>query len=224
MENSVLEALAKTGAFTDDDIETLELLERDFGPIVNWSESQYDEAFHGDIAKRIVAKNAVGLAKLVVTESDQRAELPQFPPYLEKGAGGAVLGYDSHDPSQYWTDPVTGKHFRWDGKRDNGPKVNALGQPVPRQPWVFGQPHEVALVTHKIVDGVYIPDAQQAHEANNAERDWFHRGYNVWIGGGGKPYGDVSPEARARFRAAQTRDTQGGGGLFRPRPPRESAA
>lgn len=222
MEKSVLEALAQSGAFTEDDIEAIELCEKEFGPIVNWNDAQYDEAVNGDVAKRIVAKNVVSLTKVATSEAEARAEIPDFPPYLTKGAGGTVIGYDPHDPTQYWTDPVSGKMFRWDGKRDDAPVTNLLGQPVPRQPWRFGQPHEVAIVQHTIVDGVYVPDVQQAHNANADEKDWFHRGYNTWIGGGGKAYGDVSPEVRARFRAAQSRAPQANG-AFQLRPPRAVA-
>ena len=67
------------------------------------------------------------------------------------------------------------------------------------------QPHHVAIVRHHRVEGISVPDEQEAHDATADEFDWFHQGYGVWIGHGGKPYGEVTRERRARFLTAQAR-------------------
>lgn len=209
MLKSIENALKGTNAFTDDDMTLLRIAEGDRGDMGNWSLGAFQEVFGEDVAKAIVAHTAVTAAKAPVAEDAvQRTVLPEFPPYLDRDQKtGEPVGYDPHNPGQFWTDPDTGEMWRWDGKgRDwkQGQK-NSLGQPVPRPVWPYGEPHRVVAVKHVTVDGVRVPDMQEAHDANSTERDWFHMGYNVWIGKGGKPYGDVDPEVRRRVLSAQER-------------------
>ena len=106
----------------------------------------------------------------------------------------------------------TGEHWRWDGK-GRGPqpgKSKITGETPPATMFPNGEPHRVGIVKHTTVGGIRVPDEQDAHDANYEELDWFHQGYGVWIGRGGKPYGDVPREVRARFLQAQARLRESG--------------
>lgn len=211
MDKELKDALLATEAFDAEDLELLDVGEEANGPIVNWSQDKFAEIFGSNAAKRIVAHQTVSMFKSgPVIEAGADVEIPDFPPYLARGQGGVALGYDPHDPSQYWTSPF-GEMFRWDGKRGTGgERSEVTKEQAPRNPYPHGKPKRVTVVRHRAFDGVLIPDEQEAHDANAAGLDWFHRGYNCWVGDGGKPYGEVAPDVRQRFLAARDRLAQQG--------------
>lgn len=213
MDQVIIDALERTQAFSDEDLEILAEAERDgYGPITNWNDGQFKELFGATgVAKALVAQQTVSLIKVGEAEdiAAVAARIPEFPPYLERGLDGKPVGYDPHDPAQFWTDPSSREMYRWDGK--------GRGRVTPLDRWPYGQAHRVVLVEHRRApNGVLIPDEQQAHDANNRGYDWFHRGYNVWIGNGGKPYGDVPSDVRDRFRLAQASLPNDGALVLRP--------
>jgi hypothetical protein len=203
MDTAVIAALTDTRAFTEADIATLEKAETKHGAIVNWPEKTFHDVLAENPAAAILARQAVAVAKAsAVVEQRGEAVLPTFPPYLSKGKDGKPEGYDPHDPSQYWTDPESGEMYRWDGK--------GRGKAVPTDRWLNGQPHRVVIVQHRRSrDGVLLPDEQGALDANSQGHDWFHHGYGVWVGNGGKLYGDVLLETRNRFKIAQSQMPRG---------------
>jgi len=200
------DALERTGAFTPDDIELLERTEDGpRGTVTNWPVTSFQEVLD-DVAKGIVAHQAMSLVKAGDAPSvTNTVVLPDFPPYLAVGEDGKPVGYNPSDPSQYWTDADTGELWRWDGKGREvagASRTNSLGQLIPVARWPNGEPHRVTLVKHLTVNGIRIPDLQAEIDANNAEHDWFHQGYGVWVGKGGKTYGEVPQEVRSRVRLA----------------------
>lgn len=206
MDKDLRDALLATEAFDAEDVQLLEVGEEAHGPIVNWGPDKFADVFGANKAQQIVAHQTVALFKSgPVTEASSSALLPDFPPYLKRGQNGEALGYDPHDPSQYYTDVLSGEMYRWDGK-GRGEQVERVYMEHGRSEMrriVSQHPHgkvkRVTLVKHVLFDGMRIPDEQAAHDANAAGLDWFHHGYNVWIIDGGKPAGDVSPELRQRF-------------------------
>lgn len=205
------------GVFSDADIDAIDLgADAGLGEVGNWNVDTFREVLECDPAKAIVARQVVGSFRtsLALNGQAEQTSVPDFPPYLTKGSvatgKGAVIGYNPHDASQYWTDERSGKMYRWDGKRKEKPEDR----------WPFGQPHEVAIVRHTNVGGTYVPDEQQAHDANSAELDWYHHGYNCWIGKGGKPYGNVPREVRDAVIVAGERLRREGGNQLILRPPR----
>lgn len=197
MDKAIKDALlALSDVFDDEAIVNLELAEEaGYGLIQNWNLDQYREVLDGDVAKAVLARQAVTSLRVQDTEILTSTALPDFPPYLTRGLAGVPQGYDPRDPTQYWEDPNTGELWRWDGKRKTSPEDR----------WPHGEPHRVAVVRHRTVGGVPVPDEQEAHDANAQELDWFHRGLDTWIGHGGKPYGYVSREKRDAFLLAQAR-------------------
>jgi hypothetical protein len=200
VEARFLAALERTQAFTEDDLEQLKLFEDEQGPIANWPPLTFEDLFTGEIAKAIVARQAVSDAKVgLAPEASRETVLPEFPPYLSK-----LEDYNPSDPSQFWTDPATGELWRWDGK-GRSPQVQVRGLPfgAPKQLselpiYKNGEPHRVVQVPHITVNGLRIPTLQGMQDANAQEYDWFHHGYGVWIGHGGKPYGEVDMQLRQR--------------------------
>lgn len=219
MNKSVIDAL-KDAEFTEEDIDLLGGAEADKGPVQNWPESAFKDVLPGPTAVAaavVVRATKVGAAP----EIAERSALPAKPPYLDVDKNGVPVGYDPHDPAQFWTDPRTGETWRWDGKREDGRGGKASSitkEQSPRQQYPYGQPHRVVQVKHITVRGVMLPDPQEAHDASMSGADWFHRGYNVWIGGGNKPYADVDPETRMRVKNAQESAGRTGNPLIRRAP------
>lgn len=201
--------LESSDILSDEDILLLGKGEDTFGTIVeNWPLGTFEDAL-GDRARAFIAHSLVAQAKLgAAPELGAPTTMPDFPPYLQRGTDGKPMGYDPHDGSQYWTDPDTGEHWRWDGKGRGDPakgapaRRNSLGETVRESDWPFGQPHRVVLVPHDTVNGVPVPRVQEMHDANSQGADWFHRGYKCWVGLGGKLYSDVTPVQRQRVLAA----------------------
>lgn len=205
MDATILTALRTTEAFSDEDLALLQEAEAARGDVRNWPPSAFGEVLMGSTAQAVLARNLVREAKVGVAEELRSAVLlPDAPPYLDD-----LADYNPADPTQFWTDPDTGEHWRWDGKGrgPQGIRSKITGETAPTA-HPSGEPHRVAIVRHTTVDGVRVPNEQEAHDANHEELDWFHQGYGVWIGRGGKPYGNVTRETRNRFLVAQTRSRE----------------
>lgn len=217
MEATLLTALTATEVFSPEDLALLQEAEAARGDVRNWPLSTFQEVFSRNSAQAVLARNLVRESKAApLDELRTSAVLPLLPPYLDD-----LDSYDPADPTQYWTDPDTGEHWRWDGKGRGKQGIRSLvtGETPPTAP-PGGEAHRVAIVKHTTVDGIRVPDEQEAHDANHEESDWFHQGYNVWIGRGGKAYGNVSRETRNRFLQAQARlrDTGNNNALVRRAP------
>jgi hypothetical protein len=212
MDKTLSATLADFG-FTEENVAALEAAERQHGMIQNWPGETFGEVLADDIRGRyaamVVSREKSGAP---TDDANQVARLPEKPPYLATDAKGVPKGYDPTDPSQYYTDDGTGEMWRWDGKRarSNEGKLNDDNKPIEPQRYPFGQPHRVISVPHQRVDGVAVPDPTETARANAAGYDWFHHGYGVWVGNGGKPYRDVSAEVRRRVRAAREQVFAGG--------------
>lgn len=210
MQTTISDALTASG-FVEEDVLLLTEAEKDFGPVQNWPEARFTEIL--DAIKGLAAFSIVRASKVAtVSRQGERAVLPEKPPYLSVDRNGVPVGYDSTDPSQYWTDPGTAELWRWDGKRAQplAGKKDEAGRVIPEQPYPYGKPHRVMLVSHMSVDGIAVPDPRQQAEADAKGYDWFHQGYGTWIGNGGKPYRDVPVELSRQVRAARERVFSGG--------------
>lgn len=202
--------------FDDTDIKNMELAEEAaFGDPGNWNVDVFKEVLECDPAKAIVARQVISQFRSdqAIERPNEQAIIPNFPPYLQKGTGtgkGAVIGYNPHDPSQYWVEPNSGKMYRWDGKRIEGPNDR----------WPYGEPRQVVIVKHTPVGDILVPDEQEMHNANVAEMDWYHHGYKCWIGKGGKAYGNVPREVRDALVVAQQQLRRQDGDRLILRPPR----
>lgn len=155
--------------------------------IAVWPQSRYGEIKGMSKAAAYVAYRTVHefVARQGVLE-EKIVSIPDRPPYLD-----SPEQYDPTDPAQVWRAPETAQLYRWDGRRDS------------RHPW--GQVWPVMEVDHYLVNGVLVPDPDQARRAIDGGYEWFHKGYGCWIGIGGKPRGYVDRERReAVVRAMET--------------------
>lgn len=205
MEKTTRDALASAG-FETEQIVALESAEGD-DLVQNWHQDRFTEVLGqvaGLAAFHIVRELKVETASTVDTAGRQ---LPDAPPYLKRDKSGNPVGYDPTDPTQFWTDPATGELWRWDGKRAHqyAGQKDAAGRVIPQQQYPFGKPNRVMIVKHRTVDGVAVPDPEEAAAADLGGYDWFHQGYGVWIGNGGKAYRDVPREVRRRVIDARAR-------------------
>ena len=195
----LIDALRETEVFSDEQIELAEAAGDD---LQAWTVERFME-IDFPRAEAMVAYRTVRTAveQYAVTE-EVKLTIPEEPSYLSDTGKVPVFGkthedgtltvesdgtkgdYDPSDPTQFVT--VGDQMFRWDGKRSaRFPK---------------GERHEVVIMPHKLVNGVHIPDAAQATAAKLAGHEWFHKGYDCWITGDGKPYGIVPRETLDAMR------------------------
>lgn len=200
---ALVDAFTKTEAFSEDQ---LELLTEAGSDLQMWTIEEY-KGIGFSSAEVIVARQTVRDTFGVIRPSD--AVIPERPPYLEDVGFPPVFGkatddgtitiktqgstgdYDPHDPLQFCI--VGDQKFRWDGKR-------SVRFPV-------GARHEVAIVEHRIVNGILVPDAEQKTQAMLEGKQWFHRGYNCWISAQGKPLSHVPREQLTELRGVVERTT-----------------
>ncbi|KKN74350.1 hypothetical protein LCGC14_0391510 [marine sediment metagenome] len=180
-------ALEATGAFTSSQLKALYEAEDE---LPNFSRDRYAglDAFTKStayIAHEIITRY-IGQQAL---SQEPSGPMPVKPPYLDKPDE-----YDPHNPSQVYTH-VDGKLYRWDGKRGEQDNVS----------YEWGKLRPVVVVSHTDVGGVMVPDAAPASQAIRDGVDWFHWGYDCWIGNGGKPLGVVTQDVRDQVRLAQER-------------------
>lgn len=180
-------ALEATGAFTASQLTSLSEAEDE---LPNFSRNRYAEldAFTKStayIAYEIITQH---IAQQALSQAPT-GPMPVKPPYLDKPDE-----YDPHNPSQVYTH-VDGKLYRWDGKRGQQDNVS----------YEWGKLRPVVVVPHTDVGGVMVPDTAPASQAIRDGVDWFHYGYDCWIGNGGKPLGIVTQDVRDQVRLAQER-------------------
>ncbi len=200
---ALVEAFTKTEAFSE---EQIGLLEEAGSDLQMWTIEEY-RGIGFNPAEAIVARQTVRDTLGVIRPSD--AVIPESPPYLKNVGYPPVFGkttddgtltiktpgstgdYDPHDPLQFCI--VGDQKFRWDGKR-------SARFPV-------GERHEIAIVEHRIVNGILVPDAEQKTQAMLEGKQWFHRGYNCWISREGKPLSQVPREQLTELRSVVERTT-----------------
>ena len=199
----LLEAFTKTEAFSE---EQLGLLSEVGSDIQMWTIEEY-KGLGFSSAEAIVARQTVRDTLGVIRPSN--AVIPDGPPYLKNPGKPPIFGkttddgtltvktqgstgdYDPHDPLQFVI--VGDQKFRWDGKR-------SARFPV-------GERHEIAIIEHRIVNGVLVPDATQMMQAMLEGKQWFHRGYNCWVSVEGKPLSRVPREQLTELRSVVERTT-----------------
>ncbi len=180
-------ALKATGAISPAQIETLVEVEDE---LPNWPRSRYAELEGISAASAYVAHEIVSRHRGQQALSQAPSgPMPDHPPYLDEPGE-----YNPHNPSQVYTH-IDGRLFRWDGKR--GKQDN--------ETFAWGKLRPVVVVPHTDVGGVMVPDAGPATRAIHDGVDWFHYGYNCWIGNGGKPLGIIPQDVRDQVRLAQER-------------------
>ncbi|KKL22953.1 hypothetical protein LCGC14_2430250 [marine sediment metagenome] len=200
---ALVEAFKKTEAFSEEQIGLLEEADSD---LQMWTIEEY-KGIGFNPAEAIVARQTVRDTLGVIRPSD--AVIPETPPYLKDVGyppvfgkttddGGKTIkktasvgGYDPHDPLQFCI--VGDQKFRWDGKRS--------------ERFLVGERHEIAIVEHNIVNGLLVPDMEQARKVELEGKQWFHRGYNCWISIDGKPLSRVPREKLSEMRTVVERTT-----------------
>lgn len=166
--------------FDDNDMKSFAEGEAEHGPIQNWSRTVFDTvigALKGRAAFEVVREVKGG----VVDDESRSAVLPEKAPYLEYGRDGKPKDYDPRDGSQFYEDPDTHDLFRWDGQN---------------------RVHPVVSVGHQKIGDVLLPRENEAALALASGKHWFHRGYKVWVGQGGKLLAEVDQESRDKVRVA----------------------
>ncbi len=200
---SVIGALKDAG-FAD---EQLTLLKDAGEDLRRWEVDDYVEAGFSRVeggAARTTVRDNFG-----VIREEQGIEIPDAPTYLKNTGRLPVIGkplddgtitiktaaqvgdYDAHDPLQFVK--VGDQRFRWDGKR-------SVRDPE-------GRMHEIAIVDHRIVNKIPVPDMDQARAAEMAGLQWFHRGYGCWISNEGKPLSVVPRDKLNALRGVVERTT-----------------
>ncbi len=136
--------------------------------------------------------------------------IPDAPPYLTKQvvAYPPVVGsYDPHNPGQYWVSPVNSEMYRWDGKRSNR---FAFGEPHR----IFQAPHDTISIGREIIQipkrrEQWDPQLRTLFEDRVIKAQYFHHGFNCWVGRDDKPLAEVLPSQRALVIAAMTQRDAG---------------
>ncbi len=189
--DNTLDALRKADAFTD---EQIALFVKVGDNLPSRSAADF-EAMGLNRAETVLAERTIHdtVATFGVTE-EVKVTIPEKPPYLKDFGWPAELGeldddgnpeiikpassgdYDPHDSTQFVN--VGDQMFRWAGNRTT------------LRP--FGDRHEIAIIDHKSIDGVLMPNQEQARKAMADGKQWFNRHYNCWINVDGKPLSFVS--------------------------------
>jgi hypothetical protein len=198
--SKLLASLREADAFSEDQ---LGLLEAAGEEPITWSADDFAKQIGLSRLEAMAAHRLVreAFGDLGVTQERQH-EIPKQPPYLLNPGKPATFGkplddgtkviktaasvgdYDPADPMQF--QKIGDQYYRWDGQRTE------------RHP--FGQPHEVAFVDHRVVNGVMVPDSVQASAALAKGQEWFHKGYGCWIRWNGKRSVEVGREALTAAR------------------------
>jgi hypothetical protein len=189
--DAIIEALEATEAFTSEQLLALVDLSDEI-QTVKAADLNGFSAAEAQLAERTIRDAVEGYGVI----EKRSLDLPEKPPYLEnigtveeidfndldrdgnpKVTKPADCGdYMPDDETQFVT--IGDQSFRWDGKRTR------------RFP--YGERHEIAFIDHSNIGGVLLPNQDQAAEAMQVGKQWFHKGYRCWITEDGKKTGLVS--------------------------------